>query len=49
MFELKRWLRLKDIDKSIQELRSMFKVHLEWIETPRPESNRGKNEVDYSI
>lgn len=26
----------------------MFKVHPEWFETPHPESNRGKNEVDYS-
>lgn len=27
----------------------MFKVHPEWFETPHPESNRGKNEVDYSV
>ena len=25
------------------------KIHPEWFETPHSESNRGKNEVDYSI
>ena len=48
-FEPKKWLKFKDIDKSIQELRRIFKVHPEWFETPHPESNRGKNEVNYSI
>lgn len=48
-FEPKKWLKFKDIDNSIRELRAMFKVHPEWFETPHPESNRGKNEVDYSI
>jgi len=37
------------IDKSIKELRVIYKVHPEWFETPHPESNRGKNEVDYSV
>jgi hypothetical protein len=48
-FEPKKWLKFKDIDKSIRELRAMYKIHPEWFETPHPESNRGKNEVDYSI
>jgi hypothetical protein len=48
-FEPKKWLKFKDIDKSIRELRAIFKVHPEWFETPHPESNRGKNEVDYSV
>jgi hypothetical protein len=48
-FEPKTWLKFKDLDKSIRELRAMFKVHPEWFETSHPESNRGKNEVDYSI
>jgi hypothetical protein len=47
--EPKGRLKFKDIDKSIQELRHIFKVHPEWFETPHPESNRGKNEVNYSI
>ena len=45
----KKWLKFMDIDNSIRELRAMFKVHPEWFEVPHPESNRGKNEVDYSI
>jgi hypothetical protein len=49
MFEPKKWFKFKDIDKSIQELRHIFKVNPEWFETPHSESNRGKNEVDYSI
>jgi len=48
-FEPKTWLKFKDLDKSICELRAMFKIHPEWFVTPHPESNRGKNEVDYSI
>ena len=48
-FEPKTWLKFKDIDKSIRELRAMFKIHPEWFETPKPKSNMGKNEVDYSI
>jgi len=45
----KRWLKFGDIDKSIQGLRRIFKVHPEWFETPKPKSVKGKNEVDYSI
>ncbi len=48
-FEPKKRLKFKDIDKSIQELRAIFKVHPEWFETPKPKSDKGKNEVDYSI
>lgn len=48
-FEPKRWLNFAVIDKSIKELRAIYKVHPEWFETPHPESDRGKNEVDYSI
>jgi len=47
--ELKRWLKFRDIDKSIQELRRIFKVHPEWFETPKSKSVKGKNEVDYSV
>lgn len=48
-FEPKKWLKFKDIDKSITELRKTFKVHPEWFETPHPDSSRGQNEVDYSV
>jgi len=27
----------------------MHKEHPEWFETPKPKSDKGKNEVDYSI
>jgi len=49
MFEPKTWLKFKDIDKSIRELRAMFKQHPEWFEVPKPKSTKGKNEVDYSL
>jgi hypothetical protein len=48
-FEPKKWLKFQDIDKSIQELRAIFKVHPEWFEVSKPKSNKGKNEIDYSI
>jgi hypothetical protein len=48
-FEPKKWLKFKDIDKSIQELRRIFKVHPEWFETPKPKSDKGKNVIEYSI
>ena len=48
-FEPKTWLKFKDIDKSIRELRAMFKVHPEWFETPKPKLNKGKNIIEYSI
>jgi len=38
-----------DIDKSIQELRAIYKVYPEWFETPKPKSTRGKNALDYSV
>ncbi|MBI2593755.1 hypothetical protein HYW44_03870 [Candidatus Daviesbacteria bacterium] len=46
-FEPKKWLKFEDIDKSIQELRAIYKVHPEWFETPKPKSMTGKSEVDY--
>ena len=49
MSEPKRWFKFKDIDKSIQELRKMFKVHPEWFETPKSKLDKGKNVVEYSI
>jgi len=48
-FEPKTWLKFKDIDKSIRELRAIYKVHPQWFEVPKPKSDKGKNEVDYSI
>ena len=48
-FEPKKWLKFKDIDKSIQKLRAIYKVHPEWFEVPKPKSTKGKNEVDYPI
>jgi hypothetical protein len=48
-FEPKKWLKFHDIDKSIQELRAMYKAHPEWFEVPQPKSSKGKSEVDYSI
>lgn len=41
-FEPKRRLNFAIIDKSIQELRAIFKVHPEWFETSRPKSYKGK-------
>ena len=48
-FELRKWLKFKDIDKSICELRAMFKQRPEWFEVPKPKSVAGKNEVDYTV
>ena len=48
-FELKVGLKFEIIDKSIQELRAIYKIHPEWFETPKPKSDKGKNEIDYSI
>ncbi|OHA57510.1 MAG: hypothetical protein A2114_00080 [Candidatus Vogelbacteria bacterium GWA1_51_14] len=48
-FEPKAWLKFKDLDKSIRELRAMFKQHPQWFEVPKPKSDKSKNEVDYSI
>lgn len=49
MLEPKRWLKFGDIDKSIQELRRIFKVYPEWFEVPKPKSDKGKNAIDYSV
>jgi len=48
-FEPRKWLKFDDIDKSIQELRVIFKVHPEWFEAPKPKSDKGQNVLDYSI
>ena len=48
-FESRRWLKSSVIDKSIQELCAMFKVHPEWFDMPKPKSVEGKKEVDYSV
>ena len=48
-FEPKVRLKFEDLDKSIQKLRAIYKVHPEWFEVPKPKSDKGKNEVDYSI
>jgi hypothetical protein len=48
-FEPKKWLKFKDIDESIRELRAIYKVHPEWFETPKPKSDKGQSAVDYSI
>lgn len=48
-FEPKAWLKFKDLDKSIQKLRAIYKIHPEWFEVPRPKTNMGKNEVDYAV
>ena len=48
-FEPRKWLKFEDIDKNIQELRGIFKVHPEWFETPKPRSDKGQSELDYSV
>ena len=48
-FEPKARLKFEDLDKSIQKLRAIYKVHPEWFEAPKPKSNKGKNEVNYSV
>ena len=47
--EPKRRLNFAILNKSIQELRVMYKAHPEWFEVPKPKSDRGKNVVEYSI
>ncbi len=34
-FEPKTWLKFKDIDESIRELRAIFKQHPEWFKIPK--------------
>lgn len=48
-FEPKVWLKFEDLDKSIQKLRAIYKIHPEWFEVPKQKSNKGHNAVDYSI
>jgi len=48
-FEPKARLKFENLDKSIQKLRAIYKVHLEWFEVPKPKSSKGQNVVDYSI
>jgi len=48
-FEPRKWLKFSVIDKSINELRDIYKAHPEWFEVPKPKSDKGRNEVDYSI
>ena len=48
-FEPRKWLKFEVIDKSIQELRAIYKVHPEWFEVPKPKSVAGKNILDYSV
>jgi len=48
MLEPKIRLTFGKLDKSIQELRAMYKVHPEWFEVPQSKSVKGKNEVTYS-
>jgi hypothetical protein len=48
-FEPKVWLKFEDLDKSIQKLRAIYKVHPEWFEVPKPKSGKGQNAVDYSV
>ena len=48
-FEPKARLKFENLDKSIQKLRAIYKVHSEWFKTPKHKSNKGQNVVDYSI
>lgn len=51
-FEPKMWPKfndLNDLDKSIRELRAMFKQHPRWFEVPKPRSDKGKNVVGYAV
>ena len=44
-----RRLTIWTVDPIIKKLRGMYKDHPEWFETPKPKSDKGKNEVDYSF
>lgn len=37
----------ENLDKSIQKLRAIYKVHPEWFVVPKPKSDKGKSVVDY--
>jgi len=54
--EPRKWLKsclagrqVEDLDENIRELRAIYKVHPEWFEVPKPKSDKGKSELDYSI
>ncbi len=49
MFEPKVRPIFESLDKSIQKLRVIYKVHPEWFEVPKPKSIKDKNEIDYSV
>ena len=42
-------LKFEDLDKSIQKLRGIYKVHPEWFEVPKQKSVKSKNAIEYSI
>ena len=48
-FKRKVWLKFENLDKSIQKLRAIYKIHPEWFEVPQPKSDKGQNAVDYSV
>ena len=48
-FEPKIRLKFENLDKSIQKLKAIYKVHPEWFEVPKPKSVSDRNEVDYCI
>ncbi len=48
-FEPKTRLKFENLDKSIQKLRAIYKVHPEWFEVPKPKSDKRQNEIDYSV
>jgi len=47
--EPKTWLKFRDLDKNIRELRAMLKQHPQWFEVPKLKSDKGRNFVDYSV
>ena len=48
-FEPKARLKFENLDKSIQKLRAIYKVHPEWFEVPKPKSDKGRNDVEYPL
>ena len=44
-----RRLTFWTLDLIIKNLRHMHKEHTEWFEVPKPKSDKGKSEVDYSV
>lgn len=44
-----RRITIWTLDPVINNLRHMYKEHPEWFEIPKPKSDKGKNEVNYSI